>query len=115
MLKINKKLVEDIENASNLLIEKPEMEMYFKQIYVKIVKTVFEKSSCHGNGLIGASFCFVFLDRFYEKTPNFVAVAVLVAKIRIFEISAGTLCLLPCKIGQIGRLNRRLTLLVAPS
>ena len=40
----------------------------------------------------------VFLDKFYEKSPNVVAVAVFVAKIRIFEISAGTLCP-PCKLG----------------
>ena len=33
----------------------------------------------------------VFSDKFYEKSPNFVAVAVFVAKIRIFGISAGTL------------------------
>ena len=39
-------------------------------------------------------------DKFYEKSPNFVSVAVFVAKIRFFEINAGTLCpLLPlCKI-----------------
>ena len=30
-------------------------------------------------------------DKFYEKSPNSVAVAVFVAKIRIFEISAGTI------------------------
>ena len=29
-------------------------------------------------------------DKFHEKSPNSVAVAVFVAKIRIFEISAGT-------------------------
>ena len=39
-------------------------------------------------------------DKFYEKSPNFVAVAAFVAKIRIFEPSAGTLCPSPqCKIG----------------
>ena len=48
ILKINKKLIENIENVSNLLqlsirIEKLENKMYFKQIYVKIVKTALEK------------------------------------------------------------------------
>ena len=42
----------------------------------------------------------VFPDKFYEKSPNFVAVAAFVSKIRIFEISAGTLCPFSrCKIG----------------
>ena len=41
----------------------------------------------------------VFPDKFYEKSPNFVAVAVIVAKIRFFEISAGTLSPPPFKIG----------------
>ena len=40
----------------------------------------------------------VFPGRFYEKSSNLVAVAVFVAKIRIFEISEGILCP-PCKIG----------------
>ena len=40
----------------------------------------------------------VFLNKVHEKSPNFVAVAVFVAKIRIFEISIGTLCP-PCKRG----------------
>ena len=48
MLKINKKYIKIIENESNLLklsiwIEKLEIKMCFKQIYVKIVKTAFEK------------------------------------------------------------------------
>ena len=48
LLKINKKLIENIENVSNLLklstsIEKLENKRYFKQIYVKVVKTAFEK------------------------------------------------------------------------
>ena len=34
----------------------------------------------------------LFPDKCYEKSPNFVAVAVFVAKIQIFEISAGTFC-----------------------
>ena len=33
----------------------------------------------------------VFLDKFHEKSPNIVAVAVFVAKIWVTEISAGTL------------------------
>ena len=42
LLKINKKLIENIENISKLLklnfwIEKLENKMYLKQIYVKIV------------------------------------------------------------------------------
>ena len=47
----------------------------------------------------------VFPDKFYEKSPNLVSVAVFVAKIRFFEISAGTLCPLhpPCKI-ELNRL-----------
>ena len=48
LLKINKKLIKNTKNASNLLklsilIEKNEIKMYFKQIYVKAVKTAFEK------------------------------------------------------------------------
>ena len=73
--------------------------MHFKKLYVKIVKSGFGESGCHGNGLIGTGL--VFPDKFYEKSPNCVAVAVFVAKIRIFEISMGTLCPppFPCKIG----------------
>ena len=48
MLKINKKLIKSIDNVSNLLKlsiwkQKIEIKVYFKQIYVKIVKTAFEK------------------------------------------------------------------------
>ena len=32
----------------------------------------------------------VFVDKFYEKSPNVVALAVSVTKIQIFEIGAGT-------------------------
>ena len=32
---------------------KPEIEMHFKTFYVKIVKSWFWKSGCHGDGLIG--------------------------------------------------------------
>ena len=69
--------------------------MGFKQIYVKIVKTAFEKTGCHGNGRhwYGFNQHIVFLDKFYEKSPNFVAVAVFVVKILIFEFSTSTLCL----------------------
>ena len=69
--------------------------MYFKKFHVKIVKSGFWKSGCHGNGLIGTGIInapLSFSDKFNEKSPNFVAAAVFVAKIRIFEISAGTLC-----------------------
>ena len=34
--------------------------MYFKQIYVKIVKMAFKKSDCHDNDII------VFLDELYK-------------------------------------------------
>ena len=56
--------------------------MYFKQIYVKIVKMAFKKSDCHDNDII------VFLDELYKNSPNVVAVAVavIVSKIRIFDI-----------------------------
>ena len=48
----------------------------------------------------------VFSDKFYDKSPNFVAVAVFVAKIQIFEFSAG-LCAPPlCKIGLNMQLYR---------
>ena len=70
-------------------------KMHFKKFYVKIVKSGFWKSGCHGNSLIGTGLIntlIVFPDKFYEKSPNFVAVAEFVAKILIFEISAGTLC-----------------------
>ena len=45
---INKKLIKNIENVTNLLkviiwIVKLEMKMYFRQIYVKIIKTAFVK------------------------------------------------------------------------
>ena len=48
LLKINKKLTENIKNVPNLLklsiwIEKLENKMCFNQIYAKIVKTAFEK------------------------------------------------------------------------
>ena len=65
--------------------------MYFEQIYVKIVKTAFEKVvaiarlNWHGFN----QHTIVFLDKFYEKSPNFVAIAVFVANIWIFEIGTG--------------------------
>ena len=48
LFKINKKLIKNVENVSNLLklstcIEKFEIKTYFKQIHVKIVKTSFQK------------------------------------------------------------------------
>ena len=69
--------------------------MHFKKLHVKILKSGFRKSGCHGNSLIGAGLINTPLFsaiNFNEKSPNFVAVAVFVSKIRIFEISAGTLC-----------------------
>ena len=44
----------------------------------------------------------VFLDKFYEKSPNFVSVGVFLVMIQMFEISGVTLCPpspSPCKIG----------------
>ena len=76
LLKINKKLIVNIETVSNLLklsiwIEKRENKLYFKQIYVIIVKTTFEKVVAIG--LIGTGLInIVFLDKFYEMSPNFV-------------------------------------------
>ena len=48
LLKLNTKLTKNVENVSHLLklnisMEKREIKMYFKQIYVKILKTAFEK------------------------------------------------------------------------
>ena len=48
LLKINKKLIKNIENVSNLFklsiwIVKLDIKMYFKQIYGTIVKTAFHK------------------------------------------------------------------------
>ena len=67
--------------------------MYFKQIYVKIVKTAFEKvfaiATAYWYGFNRHTTVSV-LDKFYEKSPSFGAVAVFVAEIRIFEITAGT-------------------------
>ena len=76
--------------------------MYFKQIYVKIAKTSFE-SGCHCNSLTGT--VHTQLSKFYEKSPNFVAVAAFVAKIRIFEISAGTSCIqdTDCSLSNVHR------------
>ena len=34
-------------------MEKLEIQIHFKQIYMKIVKTSFRKSGCHGNDLTG--------------------------------------------------------------
>ena len=34
-------------------MEKLEIKIHFKQIYMKIVKTSFRKSGCHGNDLTG--------------------------------------------------------------
>ena len=66
-----------------------EIKMHFKNFYVKIIKSGFWKSSCHGNGLIstdlingvdGASarseptLCFrqiVFWDDFYEPVEEY--------------------------------------------
>ena len=89
---------QNIENVSNLhklsiWIKKRENKMYFKQIYVKIVKTAF-KNWLPWQRLNWYGFnqhTIVFLEKFYEKSLNFVAITVSVAKIRIFEISAGTL------------------------
>ena len=67
---------------------KLELKMHFKKFYVKIVKSGFNWYGSNQHTI-------VIPDKFYEKLANFVAVAVLVAKIRIFEISAGTLCLPP--------------------
>ena len=58
LLKINQKLIKNIENVSNLCkfsisVGKLEIEIHFKKSYVKIVKSGFWKSGCHGNGLIG--------------------------------------------------------------
>ena len=73
------------------------MKMYFKQIYVKIFKTAFEKwlPWQRPNWYEFYQHVTIFLDKFNEKSPNFVAVAVFVSKIRTFEISAGTSCLPP--------------------
>ena len=70
-----------------------EIKMHFKKFHVKIVKTGFRKSGCHGNGLIVVSGIInaplSFPINFMKSHQIFVAVAVFVAKIRIFEISAG--------------------------
>ena len=34
-------------------MEKLEIKMHFKKFHVKIIKSVFWKSGCHGNSLIG--------------------------------------------------------------
>ena len=92
-----------LEIKLSISMGKRERKMQFKKFYVKIVESGFWKSGCHGNGWIGTDLINT-PNKSYEKSPNFVAVAVLVAKIRIFEISAGTLCPpspLLCKIGLI--------------
>ena len=70
-------------------MEKLESKMFFKQIYVKNVKTAFEKVV---NMVTANQLTIVFLDKFYEKSSNFVAVTVIFAKIRTFETIASTLC-----------------------
>ena len=74
------------------LNRKPSNKKYFKHIYVKIVKTALEKwlpwQRLYWYGFNQHNT--VFLVKFYEKSPNVVAVVVFFAKIRIFEISAGT-------------------------
>ena len=90
-----------MENVSNLLklhvsiwIKKLEIEIYFKQIYVKIVKTALEKWLPWQkiNWYVCNQQTIVFLDKAYKNSQNVVVIAVFVAKIRIFEICAGTLC-----------------------
>ena len=75
-----------------------------EKFHVKIVKSGFWKSGYHGNGLIGMGIINTPLSSpiNFNKPPNFVAVAVFVVKIWIFEISTGTLCSpppFPYKIG----------------
>ena len=58
LLKINQKLIKNIINVSNLFklsisIKQLEIKMLFKKFHVKIVKSGFLKSCCHGNSLIG--------------------------------------------------------------
>ena len=103
LLKINQKLIKDTEYVSNLFqlsisMGQLEIKMHFKKFYVKVVKSWFCKSGCNGNGLIGTGLMNILLSsliNFFEKSLHFTTVAVFVAKIRIFEISAGTLCPLP--------------------
>ena len=79
----------------SISVGKLEIKMRIKKFYVRIFKSGFWKSGCHGNGLIGMDLVnvhtIVFPDKFYEKSSNFIAVhvAVFVVKIQIFEISAG--------------------------
>ena len=58
LLKINQKLIKNIDYVSNLFklsisMGKFEIKMHFKKFHVKIVKNGFWKSGCYGNGLIG--------------------------------------------------------------
>ena len=64
--------------------------MHFKKFHVKIVNSGFWKSGSRGNGLNWYGYnqhTIVFSDKFYEKSPNFVAVAVLVAMIQSLKLA----------------------------
>ena len=57
---------------------------------LKLSKVGFEKVRLNWYG--SNQHTIVFPDKCYYKSPNFIAVAVFIAKIQIFEISVGTLC-----------------------
>ena len=58
LVKIIQKMIRNIENVSFLFklsisMKKLEIKTHFKKFHVKIVKSGFWKSGCHGNGLNG--------------------------------------------------------------
>ena len=64
----------------SISMEKLEIKMHFKKFHVKIVKSGFWKSGCHGNDLIGTGIINTPLASpiNFMKLLNFVAVAVVV-------------------------------------
>ena len=68
-----------------------EIKMHFEKFHVKIVKSGFWKSGSRGNGLNWYRYnqhTIVFSDKFYEKSPNFAAVAVLVVMIQSLKLAS---------------------------